>query len=92
MKMLVWHSKGGDMYYAAFTPAQEAAAYMAVFKTMEEDGDYKSCPPEEDAKRVFALAQAGDPKAARAFLNHRKDYEYEGISIEDVIDPLAVKA
>jgi hypothetical protein len=90
MKILIWHSKGGDIYLDASTPEKESAAYLAMFKVMAEHADYGSCPPENGQEPYYEKAKAGDAEAAKKFLTIRsgRDYEYEGLSLKDVKDPL----
>jgi hypothetical protein len=94
MKILIWHSKGGDVYWDASTPEKESAAYLAMFKEMNDQGDYECCPPENGQEPYYEKAKAGDAAAAKKFLTIRsgRDYEYEGLSIQPVQDPLGVKA
>jgi hypothetical protein len=94
VKILIWHSKGGDIYWDASTPDKEKAAHLAMFREMDEQGDYECCEPEGPQVSLYGLAKTGDAAAAKKLLTIRSDknYEYEGLSIQSVQDPLAVKA
>ena len=83
MKILIWKTKYGDRYFDASSPKKEEASALKVFKDMKNDGFYNAYL---DPKHVtmYAKALSGDGKAALMLLRNRSDYEYEGISFEDV--------
>lgn len=85
--LLVHHSKGGDIYFDASDDGD--AAYLALFKMLDEQGDYECCPPIGRQLEAYNLAKAGDSRWARIFLETRSraGYEYEGISRALVVKP-----
>lgn len=86
MEVLIWHAKDEDVIYDASTNDKAFKAYGAIFKTMDENGDYECCPPETKQEReLYRKAKAGDLNAARIFLVGRRDYEYENIEVKTVI-------
>lgn len=91
MKVLIYgNRKEDDTIYDASTPEKEAAAYLRVFKELDE---YWQCYADLTAKwkPVYDKAKAGDAEAAKRLMNARKDYEYEEFRIGEVIDPLAAE-
>jgi hypothetical protein len=87
MKILIWRAKHTNVYYNASTEEKELAAYLKVFKEMQEQGDYECCPPTGEARALYKLAKQGDGTAVRKFVHSRRHYEYEGTDIEEVIEP-----
>jgi hypothetical protein len=94
-RILVAESKHVTRYFDASTPEMEDAAYKKLFDANEEDGWYEyfeSISP-EDAKdrnyvkqyQLYRLAKTGDLEAVKALLKARKDYEYEGYRLEEVL-------
>ncbi len=81
-QILVYHGKHGDEYWLADTPEREAAAYLALFKLLDEWHCY-----EDYDEPVIAEARAGNWKTARSILRGRCDYEYEGWHLEVATDP-----
>jgi hypothetical protein len=140
MKILVYENRKCDpSYYDASTPEKELAAYLLLFKQLEDWDIYcelkefvpadqnRMCKPcekglhkycEEDdcfcnvnekisvpcvnnlrrqrmvqaefvaQKKLYDAAKQGDANSAKQLIRRRKDYEYEDVSLQDVIDPL----
>lgn len=88
MRILEWRAKHDSVYYNASTEEQELAAYLKVFKEMDEQGDYECCPPDgREQKALYKEAKKGNAKAARTFLKMRRDYEYEWTGTKEVYEP-----
>lgn len=88
MKILVWKAKDETVYYNASTEEKELMAYLRVFTQMDEQGDYECCPPEGKLHQSwYEKAKKGDMPAARLLLMARRNYEYEWVEIEEVIEP-----
>jgi hypothetical protein len=87
MKVLIYgNRKEDDTIYDASTPEKEAAAYLRVFKELDE---YWQCYGDLTVKwkPVYEKAKAGDAEAAKRLMNDRKNYEYEGFRLDEVVDP-----
>lgn len=85
-EILVRHGKNCDLYYLIDTPERKAAAFIRLFKQLDECG----CYDDYDGS-VLALARAGDLKAVRGILDSRRKCEYEGWETRRAIDPLQEK-
>ena len=94
MKVLIYgNRKQDDAIYDISTPEKEAAAFLAVFKTLDEDWQvYESSDLNAADKKLYDAAKAGDAAAAKRLMSRRKDYEYEEWHYGEVIDPLAPEA
>lgn len=91
MKVLIYgNRKQDDEMYDISTPEKEAAAYLVVFKTLDEDWQVY-IEVEGKQKELYEKAKKGDSESAKKLMNQRKSYEYEEIRIGEVIDPLTLK-
>jgi len=81
MRILIYHGKYGDEYWAADTPERLEAAMRKLFTRLDEWHCY------EDDEEGIAEARAGDIRAIKRILQRRQDYEYEGWDLEEAIDP-----
>lgn len=87
MRVLIWHSKHGDILFNASTKAKETAAMWAIFKLMDD-----ACYYQDEEKERLAKARFGDPASIRAILNERDRCEHEEWEIIEVNDPNAETA
>lgn len=89
MSVLIYgNRKQDDEIYDISTPEKEAAAFLLLFKTLDEDWQvYGELNKRE--KELYKAAKAGDANAAKRLLTMRKGYEYEEWRYGNVIDPLA---
>lgn len=78
MKILVYKGKY-DVYFDA--TVSEAAAFLALFNHIDGLGYYDKEWP------LVEKARSGDTLAAHDLLRARRNYVYEGWSIETVIEP-----
>lgn len=93
MKVLIYgNRKQDDEIYDISTPEKEAAAFLAVFKTLDEEWQvYTSGGLNQKQKALYADAKRGDAEAAKRLMTMRKSYEYEEWHYGEVINPLEVK-
>jgi hypothetical protein len=91
MKVLVYgNRKQDDDLYDISTPEKEDAAFLLLFKTLDEDwGVYTDLNLRE--RELHQQAKAGDGKAAKKLMSGRQRYEYENFRIDHVQDPLEIK-
>lgn len=90
MKILIYgNRKQDDEYYDISTPGKELAAYLKVFKTLDEDWDVYSADDLSDGhQKLYDAAKGGDGESAKRLINLRHTYEYEEVRQGVVIDPL----
>jgi hypothetical protein len=72
---LVWEDKHGEQ---EFESDSWEGAFLAMFKELDERGDYEACPLVGIQQSLYEQAREGDGKAAIRLLTIRKTYEYEG--------------
>jgi uncharacterized membrane protein len=96
VKVLVYENrKQPALIWDASTSEKEAAAFLTLFAMLAHEWvvyddltDSSRLTPSEQAQRVlFDRALTGDANAAKQLLRLRKDYEYEGWSFGEVLDP-----
>jgi hypothetical protein len=88
MKVLIYgNRKQDDEIYDISTPEKEAAAYLLLFRLLDEQWEVY-CDLPANQKSRYEKAKAGNADAAKRLLNARKDYEYEEFHFGEVIDPL----
>ncbi len=85
MKVLVWSEKHGDVIVAARTSKEEAFAWLYLFKLMDGMGYYGDLKGDEIA--AYQGAAMGGLRAAKRLLELRSGYEYEQVSVEEVMIP-----
>lgn len=86
MQVLVWHGKYGDVIVAARDMDELQRAYLYLFEQMDQLQYYHHL--EDDwSNEQCVRARRGDAEAAENLLESRLDYEYEGISVETIIEP-----
>lgn len=88
-RILYWQGKHGPWFCYARTEEEKLAAYMKLFKFMNEYGFYKYCM--DDLQRdLHKAARYGDKEAAADLIDLRSSlgYEYEHVSLEEITDPL----
>ena len=85
MKVLIWESKHGNIIVAARTPEERERAWLYLFKGMDGMGYYSDLG--DDEEDAYKGAKEGDADAAQWLLQIRDDYEYERVSVEEVIEP-----
>lgn len=83
-KILVLWAKHGDMYFDASTPELELEAFLKAFNYNDRQDFYKEYLANNQQNDLYFKAINGDKLAARLLMTLRKDYEYEGFSIEEV--------
>jgi hypothetical protein len=90
-KVLVYgNRKIDDIIIDASTPEKEAAAYLKLFKHLDEEWKvYDSCPGTEWDQTRIKAARAGNAHLAKELLTRRRRDEYEEWHIADMIDPLS---
>ena len=88
MRILIYgNRKQDDEIYDISTPEKEAAAFLRLFKTLDNEWQvYTELNKKE--KELYRAAKNGDSNAARRLLTARKNYEYEEWHYGEVIDPL----
>lgn len=86
MRVLVWHSKYGDVIVSAIDDDELGRAYLYLFDQMDGEGYYNDMDNDWQLT-CWQRARQGDADAAEDLLEVRNDYEYEGISIEEVVVP-----
>lgn len=86
MKILVYgNRKQDDEFYDISTPEKENAAYLTVFKVLDEDWEvYQDLGAGEEA--LLLRARVGDPEAAKRLMKGRRHYEYENVYEAELID------
>ena len=85
LKILVWKEKHEDVMVAARDEAEEARAWLYLFKHMDEMGYY--CDLDGDEPEAYTEAKSGDWKGARWLLELRSICEYEEIEVEYITEP-----
>ena len=84
MKILVYKGKDYDVYFDATNSV--GAAFLAMFDYVDDLGYYgEDWMPRHDWEQV-KIARTGDQIAARDLLRRRSQHEYEGWSIESVVE------
>lgn len=78
-KILLYENRKCDpVAFDASTPELEAAAYLKLFKLLDEDWQVYECGDlKADHKKWYQKAKTGDAVAAEKLLRARRDYEYE---------------
>ncbi len=84
-KIIIWHSKHGDVYVDAATPEKEDRAWLFLFRLINDMGFY--CDLEDDEKDAYSGALKGNARAAKWLLDMRADYEYERITNDFLEQP-----
>lgn len=84
-KIIIWHSKHGNVYVDASTPIREKKAWLFLFDLLNKFGVY--CDLEDDEKDAYEGALKGNAKAAKWLLEMRDEYEYERVKIEYLEQP-----
>jgi len=82
MKILVYRGKHGHVYFDATD-----SAFLAMFNYVDNLGYYGEDWMSHHDWAQVEIARTGDPIAARDLLRRRRRHEYEGWSIETVIEP-----
>jgi hypothetical protein len=79
LKILLYENRKCDpVAFDASTPELEKAAYLALFKLLDEDWEVYSCGDlNAIQQKLYDKAKAGDVEAAKKLLTARRDYEYE---------------
>lgn len=88
MKILVYgNRKADDEFYDASTPEKENAAYLAIFKTLDQDWQVYEAD-ELSSRHAAWLIQArdGNAESAKRLIKDRKNYEYENVREAKLID------
>lgn len=87
MKILIYgNRKQDDEFFDISTPAKELAAYLKIFRILDEDWDvYRELS--KDHQNLYDSAKRGDGEAAKRLIVLRRSYEYEGVRQGVVIDP-----
>jgi hypothetical protein len=89
MKILVYgNRKTENIYYDASTPEKEEAAYLALFKILDEEWEVY-VELEAAHKTLYDAAKSGDAKAAKKLIYLRRHYEYEEVREAQVQDTAA---
>lgn len=89
MKILVYgNRKADDTYYDVSTPGKENAAYLALFKILDEEWDVY-VELETAHKPLYDAAKSGDAQAAKKLMYLRRRYEYEEVREVYAIDATA---
>ena len=81
--------KSDDIIIDVSTPEKELAAFLKLFKYLDEEW---SCYCDLDTavqEQRYERAKAGDAIAAKALLRSRQSYEYEEWHFANIIDPLS---
>jgi len=88
MKILILKMKHGDYFVSASTDAEEARAYLHLFKLMDTHSYYAS-GLDNKQRAWHTAAMEGDAKAAQRLLRHRSDHgcKYEELERVTVIKP-----
>lgn len=93
MKILVYtNRKVDDEFYDASTPEKENAAYLAVFKTLDEDWQaYEADELSSKHANWLKQARAGDAESAKRLLKDRRSYQYEHVYEAELVDATTEK-
>lgn len=78
MKILVTDEKHGPQYFDISAPELRIAAYRTLFEERAEDGWYDNSFATEAEETLFDRVVAGDDEALIAFMQERRDHQYEG--------------
>lgn len=79
-KLLVEHSKYGDSYHLIKTPHDYADAFYSVFENRKGAGYYEYSS--KDSVVAEEILRNKNKSAAIAYVQERKEHEYEGVDIE----------
>ncbi len=89
MKVLIYgNRKQDDEIYDISSPEKEAAAFLRLFKNLDNGWRVYTLGINAKEKKLYDAAKGGDAGAAKKLLTMRKDYEYEEWHYGEVINPL----
>lgn len=92
MKVLIYgNRKQDDDIYDISTPEKEAAAFLRLFNTLDEEWQVYGGNLGAKEQPLYDAAKKGDGAAAKRLLTMRKSYEYEEWHYGEVINPLEDK-
>jgi hypothetical protein len=88
MQLLIYgNRKEEPTYYDISTPEKELAAFLVVFRELDNFWQvYDDLPGKQ--KELYEKAKTGDGAAAKRLMEMRKRNEYEDFQIAEVVDPL----
>ena len=87
LKILIWKEKHENVMVAARDEAEEARAWLYLFKLMEENDFYHQYDMGEDELAAYTDARCGSWKGARWLLELRSGGEYETVRVEYIVEP-----
>ena len=92
-KVLVYSNRKIDpIIIDASTPEKEAAAFLKLFKHLDEDWQvYSAVPGNVWEQKRINLARSDDAQAAKELFIRRKNEEYEQWYESQMFDPLTEK-
>jgi len=83
MKILCLTTSDGRHYVAARDAAEELAAYLYIFKTLDSLGMYEGRSPRY-ITGCLPLARQGDKEAAKLIVRYRSRMHYEYEQVEEI--------
>ena len=84
-KILLYENRKCDEVFDASTPELESAAFLTLFKILDEVWQVYDCGDlTANHRKWYNDAKAGDAKAAEKLLRARRDYEYESWRLVNV--------
>ena len=83
-QILVFYNKHGNCYFDASTPELEREAFLKAFKVGCDECFYDEIRGRHAHVKFYSAARRGDYDAAKTLLSLRRDYEYEGWTLESI--------